>query len=71
MVRNGENLFKCRLSAGDYMFMFVSKSEVVRYTLDYTTVFYIPLLKRLVDVGLVLIEVSMPLLMNLHFPAWK
>jgi hypothetical protein len=61
---HGKHNFKGTFNAGDYMFMIKTKAEEVDAKIEYTVTYYIPKLKRLVDLGLAFVEVSVPLLVT-------
>jgi hypothetical protein len=58
--------FERKLKAGDYIFQFSKKSKdvEVKAELSYKVTYYIHSLKRLVDLGLAFVEVSVPLLVT-------
>jgi hypothetical protein len=61
---NGKHEFTGKCIEGDYMFMLKTKAEEVEAKLEYSVTYYIPKLKRLVDLGLAFVEVSVPLLVT-------
>ena len=61
---HGEHKFRASLKAGDYTFTLKTKAQSVEAKLKWTITDYIYYLKRLVDLGLVFVEVSVPLLVT-------
>ncbi len=61
---HGNHDFQGILKSGDYRFMWVTKAEKVDVQLKYKVIYHIPSFEKLVNVGLALIEVSLPLLVT-------
>lgn len=61
---NGNHKFKLNIKAGDYMFMLKAKPNEIEAKIEWSLTYYVPKLKRLVDLGLAFVEVSVPLLVT-------
>ena len=61
---HGNHRFQGTLNLGDYVFMFKKKSENVSAEMNCEVTYFIPQLRRLVDLGLAFVEVSVPLLVT-------
>ena len=62
---HGKYQFQRKLNFGDYVFMFRKESEQeVSAEIHYEVTYFIPQLRRLVDLGLAFVEVSVPLLVT-------
>jgi hypothetical protein len=61
---NGKQEFGGKLLVGDYMFMLKTKSDEVEAKIEYSVTYFIPKLKKLVNLGLAFVEVSVPLLVT-------
>jgi len=60
---NGQD-FEVFLRPGDYMLVFRAKSKKVEGSVKLTMTAYIKLFRKLIDVGLVLIQVALPILVT-------
>jgi hypothetical protein len=63
-IGHGDHCFEINLASGEYVFVLVSKVSPTRAYFNWRITYYIKPLKQLKDLGLVFIEVSVPLLVT-------
>jgi hypothetical protein len=63
-VGHGQHFFEVDLTSGDYAFLLGSVTPKTRATFDWRITHYIKPLEQLKDLGLVFIEISVPLLVT-------